>query len=149
MGFSTFIPSLLALASLAATAYTLYYLPLPPRSIIVDDQSASSGKGKGKGKARSVGGYGINTGTSIGGVDRKEVPWLSDEVQELLARYIVPANAGVCAFLTGLELVRGRQWREGMMIGGGYLPGLVLTVVLWARRELRVVDMSALQRLRS
>lgn len=80
---------------------------------------------------------------------RPEVPWVSDEVQELLAQYVIPANSAVCGLLALLELVQGRQWREGMMIGGGYLPGLVLTVVLWARRELRVVDMSELQQLRS
>ncbi|KAF2625400.1 hypothetical protein BU25DRAFT_412837 [Macroventuria anomochaeta] len=145
---STFLPSLLALASLAASAYTLYFLPLPPRSagIIVDGQIASAGKGKG----RAIGGYGLNTSTSSARQgERKDVPWLSDEVQELLAQYIVPANGVVCGLLVLLELIQGREWREGMMIGGGYLPGLVLTVVLWARRELRVVDMSELQQLRS
>lgn len=80
---------------------------------------------------------------------RKEVPWLSDEVQETLARYVVPANGAVCGLLAVLELVKGREWREGMMVGGGYLPGLVLTVVLWARRELRAVDLSELRQLRS
>jgi hypothetical protein len=35
-----------------------------------------------------------------------------------------------------------------MAIGGGYVPGLILTVVLWARRELRVVDLGELERLR-
>lgn len=67
----------------------------------------------------------------------------------MLARYIVPGNGVVCGLLAVAELVQGREWREGMMIGGGYLPGLVLTVILWARRELRVVDMSELQQLRS
>ncbi|KAH6639626.1 hypothetical protein C7974DRAFT_135583 [Boeremia exigua] len=148
LSFSTFAPSLLALASLAASAYTLYFLPLPPRSagIIVDGQTAS---GRGKGKGRSVGGYGLNTSTSARQTGRREVPGLSDEVQELLAQYCVPANGVLCALSVVLELVQGREWREGMMIGGGYLPGLVLTVVLWARRELRVLDLSELQQLRS
>ena len=145
----TLVPSLLALASLAATAYALYFLPLPPRSagIVVDGQNAPTGKGKGKG--RSVGGYGLGTRASARQAERKDVPWLSDEMQELLARYIVPANGVVCGVLAVAEMVQGREWREGMMIGGGYLPGLVLTVVLWARRELRVVDLSELQQLRS
>lgn len=77
------------------------------------------------------------------------VPWVSEEVQEVLARYIVPGNGAVCGLLAVAELFQGREWSEGMMIGGGYLPGLVLTVILWARRELRVVDMSELQQLRS
>lgn len=46
------------------------------------------------------------------------------------------------------ELAQGRTWSEGMMIGGGYVPGLILTVVLWARRELRVVDLGELEKLR-
>ena len=66
-------------------------------------------------------------------------------MQALLARYIVPVNGVVCGVLALLELLRGREWREGMRVGGGYLPGLVLSVVLWARRELRSVDMSGLQ----
>lgn len=79
---------------------------------------------------------------------RKEVPWLSDEAQGVFARYIVPGNGVVCGILAVGEMISGGEWREGMMVGGGYLPGLVLTVVLWARRELRVVDMSELQELR-
>ncbi|KZM25057.1 uncharacterized protein EKO05_0007569 [Ascochyta rabiei] len=132
LGASTLIPSFLALASLAASAYTLYVLPLAPTSpvIIVDGREVASGRGK-------------------AGVERKQVPWLSDEAQEVLAQYIVPANGAVCGLLAVAEVVQGRAWSEGMMVGGGYLPGLVLTVVLWARRELRVVDMSALQQLAS
>ncbi|KAJ8112969.1 hypothetical protein OPT61_g4791 [Boeremia exigua] len=144
-GLSTFAPSALALVSLAATAYTLYFLPLPARSVglIVDGERVSAGKGRG------VGGYALGTGASAQQGERREVPWLSEEIQELLARYIVPVNGGVCGLLAVLELFQGREWREGMMIGGGYLPGLVLTVLLWARRELRAVDMGELQRLRS
>ncbi|KAF3034007.1 hypothetical protein E8E11_002812 [Didymella keratinophila] len=148
----TFVPSLLALTSLAASAYTLYYLPLPPQSagILVDGHEISGQTGKGKGKRKAVGGYGLNTATALArNEERVHVPWLSEEVQEVLARYMVPGNGAVCGVLTVVELFQGREWREGMMIGGGYLPGLVLTVILWARRELRVVDMSELQQLRS
>ena len=130
------------------SAYILCFLPLPPRSvgIIVDGQKVG-GKAKGKGR---IGGYGLNTrGLNERQFEWREAPWLSDEVQESLARYAVPGNGVVCGLLALLELIQGREWREGMMIGGGYLPGLVLTVILWARRELRVVDMSELEKLRS
>lgn len=114
--------------------------------IIVDGQKVG-GKAKGKGR---IGGYGLNTrGLNERQFEWREAPWLSDEVQESLARYAVPGNGVVCGLLALLELIQGREWREGMMIGGGYLPGLVLTVILWARRELRVVDMSELEKLRS
>ena len=76
------------------------------------------------------------------------MPYVSDETADVLAKYIVPANAGVCAMLAVLELWRGRGWSEGVMVGGGYLPGFVLSVVLWARRELRVMDMSELEKLK-
>lgn len=96
-----------------------------------------------------MGGYGLNTRTPSSVQARRQVPWLSDELQDVLAQYIVPANGAVCGLLAMLELVQGREWREGMMIGGGFISGLVLTVVLWARRELRVVDMNELERLGS
>ena len=35
-----------------------------------------------------------------------------------------------------------------MVVGGGYVPGVVLGVILWARRELRAVDMVELERAR-
>jgi hypothetical protein len=50
--------------------------------------------------------------------------------------------------LAVLELWQGRTWSEGVMVGGGYLPGFMLSVVLWARRELRVVDMGELEKLK-
>lgn len=115
----------------------------------ISSEGQSATKGKGKGKRGHIGGYGLGTTTSEAWAERKKAPWLSDDVQDLLAQYAVPANAGVCGLLAVLELVQGRQWREGVMIGGGYLPGLVFAVVLWARRELRVVDLSELQDLRS
>lgn len=142
---STFLLGLLAITSFTASAYTLYFLPLPPQSagIIIDGLKAT------KGKRRSKGGYGLSTHTSsLQQDERKQVPWLSDEIQELLAQYIVLGNGVICGLLALAESVQGREWREGMMIGGGYLPGLVLTVVLWARRELRVVDMSELHQLK-
>lgn len=76
------------------------------------------------------------------------MPYISDETADHLAKYIVPANAGIAILLALLELVRGRSWSEGVVVGGGYLPGVVLSVVLWARRELRVMDMSELEKLK-
>lgn len=87
----------------------------------------------------------MNTHVARPRQERVRIPWVADEVQELLERYIVPGNAVVCGVLAVLEMMRGREWREGMMVGGGYVAGLVLVVVLWARRELRGVDMSELE----
>lgn len=47
-----------------------------------------------------------------------------------------------------MELYQGMTWSEGVVLGGGYLPGFVLGVVLWARRELRVVDLGELEKLK-
>lgn len=104
-----------------------------------------------KGKAINRGSYGYNvppTHEQAGPTGRKHVPYISDGVADLLARYIIPGNAVVCGILAVHELWQGRAWREGMMVGGGYLPGLILTTILWARRELRVVDLGELERLR-
>jgi hypothetical protein len=125
------VPSLLALVSLAASAYALYYLPLPPLNTLSDRQAPGGGRAPSSRTNEQA--------------ERREVLWLSDQSQVLLARYLVPANGVMCGVLALLELLRGREWREGMRVGGGYLPGLVLSVVLWARRELRGVDMSGLQ----
>lgn len=81
-------------------------------------------------------------------VERIPVPYVSEDVAEALARYAVPVNAALCVVLAVLELCRGRSWNQGMMIGGGYVPGFVMTVIMFARRELRVVDLGELERLR-
>jgi hypothetical protein len=73
---------------------------------------------------------------------------LSDEVTDLVAQWIVNVNGAICGILALLELWQGRTWSEGVMVGGGYLPGFVLSVVLWARRELRVVDIGELEKLK-
>jgi hypothetical protein len=33
------------------------------------------------------------------------------------------------------------------MIGGGFLPGVICLIILWARTELRIIDMDALERI--
>ena len=37
---------------------------------------------------------------------------------------------------------------DGLFVEAGYLPLLICLVVLWARTELRIIDMSALERLK-
>jgi hypothetical protein len=76
------------------------------------------------------------------------VPYLSEKAADMVAQYIVPANAGVCVLFAILELWQGRAWSEGLMTGGGYLPGLVLGTLLWARRELRTLDLGELEKLK-
>lgn len=81
-------------------------------------------------------------------VERRAVSYVSDEVAEMLAKYTVPVNAGLCVVLAVTEFFSGHEWSEGLAAGGGFLPGFVLSVVLWARRELRVVDMTELETLK-
>ncbi|KAF1921808.1 hypothetical protein BDU57DRAFT_467650 [Ampelomyces quisqualis] len=146
---STFAQSVLAITSFLASAYTLYFLPLPPQTIRVVESSDI--KGNANRKVGNGGGYAWNTpaqSSTVATLGRPSVPFLSDGGADLLARYIVAANGGVCAVLALLELWQGRSWSEGVMVGGGYLPGFVLSVVMWARRELRVVDLGELEKLK-
>jgi hypothetical protein len=139
--FSTLLPTLLAISSFLASAYTLYFLPLPPVKIsILNSEDLKKGTGNG-----------WNVPTHAQPDTRRErtrVPGLSDEVTDLVAQWIVGVNGAICGIMAVLELWQGRTWSEGVMVGGGYLPGFVLSVVLWARRELRVVDMGELEKLK-
>jgi hypothetical protein len=138
---SAFLPSLFAITSFLASAYTLYFLPLPPVKIGIINTSEL--------KTQKKGGYGWNVPASADAKHEcRPVPYLSDDIAELVGKYIVPANGAMCVLLALLELWQGRTWSEGMMVGGGYLPGFVLSVVLWARRELRVVDLGELEKLK-
>lgn len=107
---------------------------------------SSGGTRKGKGIARS------RDGSRAANEDSRAlrpVPcWLSEESAEVLSSYIVPVNAALCGILAVGELWKGRDWAEGFVVGGGHLPGLIFVIVLWARRELRVVDLGDLERLR-
>jgi hypothetical protein len=120
---------------------------LPPQKVgIINANELKSGVGQKKKKIR---GYGLNTGgESAMKAERRPVPGLSEEVTEVLAKYIVPANTGVCMMLVVLEFFSGHEWSESLTIGGGFLPGFILGVVLWARMELRVVDLGELEKLR-
>jgi len=137
----------MAIASFAASAYALYFLPLPPVKVGIINTSELRDGGEKKG----AGGYGFNTpaAPTPSTHARPSVPYVSDEVADALAKYIVPTNAGLCAILAFFEMWRGRSWSGSMGIGGGYLPGVVFGVVMWARRELRVMDMSELEKLKS
>ena len=77
------------------------------------------------------------------------MPWISEAAAEVVAEWIVLANAAVCGVLAVVEVLQGRSWGEGLIVGGGFLPGVIMGVVMLARRELREVDMSALERLHS
>lgn len=115
-------------------------MPLPPARYI----SKPNPTGKGKSIARDDSG----AKSAFSAPETKAVPYVSDEVAELLRKYIIPGNGAICVILCLVELGTGRTWSEGMMIGGGYVPGFIFSVVLWARRELRVVDLGELERLR-
>ncbi|KAL5402071.1 hypothetical protein PMIN03_010967 [Paraphaeosphaeria minitans] len=126
----------LAIPSLLASAYTLYFLPLPPVRISVSHVAGLQPLARAKPQP------------SAPKAERRPVPYISDATAEVVARYIVAANGVLCGVLAVAEMLQGRSWGAGMSVGGGYLPGLVFTVVLFARRELRAVDMSELERLR-
>ncbi|KAF1849831.1 uncharacterized protein K460DRAFT_399940 [Cucurbitaria berberidis CBS 394.84] len=152
---STIIPSVVAIASLLATAYTLYFLPLPPVEPDVDGSSANTKTGarssKGKEKAESARGYGSKVPPwekQAAKPGRRPVPYISDEVADLLAEYIVTVNRAVCGILALFETWQARAWSEGLMIGGGYLPGLICMIILYARTELRIIDVNGLERLK-
>jgi hypothetical protein len=138
---ATFLPSLSAIASLLASAYALYFLPLPPVKVGIINTSELKTRTK-------SGGYAWNTHTTTNRRERRPVPYMSDDVADVLAKYIVSANSAICVLLALFELWHMRTWSGGITVGGGYLPGFVLSVVLWARRELRVVDLGELEGLK-
>ncbi|CAO2658647.1 Nn.00g063700.m01.CDS01 [Neocucurbitaria sp. VM-36] len=146
---STIPPTLLAIASLLASAYTLYFLPLPP---VEPDMHDNTSDPKKKRTAESTRAYGSKVAPwekQAVKPGRRPVPYVSDEVADGLAEYIVMVNRAVCGALALVELWQGRGWSEGLMVGGGYLPGLICMIVLYARTELRIIDMDELERLRA
>ncbi|OCK83627.1 hypothetical protein K432DRAFT_423215 [Lepidopterella palustris CBS 459.81] len=121
------LPSLLAIASLATTAYILYYIPLPPASTPNQSRTAAA--------------------NGAGARARPAHLDITTDSEWLVKKYIVPVNAVLCAILAVQEWVNGRGWRVGMA-GGGYVPAFVFLVILFARTQLRPVDISELERLR-
>ncbi len=143
---STALPSLLAIASLLASAYTLYFLPLPPQQVSIIDTRRESKKPGAK-----LGSYSFSAPRDsqvAGSHQRPEVPYISSEVADWLAAYLTKGNIVVAGCLAVHEACWGSEWGHRFMIEGGYLPVLICFVVLWARRELRVIDMSGLERLK-
>ncbi|KAH7401643.1 hypothetical protein BKA66DRAFT_451118 [Pyrenochaeta sp. MPI-SDFR-AT-0127] len=145
----TALPSVLAIASLLASAYTLYFLPLPPQEVKVTDSKNTGGTIKGK-PANT-----FTRGTKVAPWEqqaakpgRRPVPYISTELADLLAENIVVANRAVGGVLALYELWQGGEWSEGFMVGGGYLPLLICMIVLWARTELRIIDMDTLKKLK-
>lgn len=146
------------MASLLATAYTLYFLPLPPTQMesidgvdITPSTLRQPSKAKGQGN-KPVGGYGIYPKTpsweqptekSV----RRPVPYISAEVADKIGDYIMPINRAVCGLLALYEVWLARDWSEGFMVGGGFLPGVICLVILWARTELRIIDMEVLDKI--
>jgi hypothetical protein len=150
-------PSVLTIASLLATAYTLYFLPLPPVKIKVtatgdaEEEERRARTKENETRKRRAMMKRTATGFSSRPAPQHEtppVPYISRETADVLKTYAVPVNGAICAVLAVWELIMRREWSQGIMIGGGYLPGLVFGVCMWARRELRVVDLGELERLR-
>lgn len=147
---STLLPSVLAITSLLASAYTLYFLPLPPQDGA--DAKAKAAGASGKGKPANT----FTRGAKVAPWEkeaqkqaRRPVPYISAELADLLADNIVVANRAVGGALALLELWQGAEWSEGFMVGGGYLPLLICMIVLWARTELRIIDMDSLKKLKA
>lgn len=142
---STFLPSLAAIASFLASAYTLYFLPLPPtKGAPIDDNAASARKTKNKtriGIYNKTPSWEKTTEKSV----RRPVPYLSESTADAIADNIVTVNRALCGILALSEVWIEREWSQGFMVGGGFLPGLICFVVLWARTELRIIDMDALE----
>jgi hypothetical protein len=136
---STFPHAVVAISSLLASAYVLYYLPLPPVRINIlhlDSKSNASPNPHPKPYPPPS-------------TSKRQRPYVQNEkTNELLGEYIVPVNAVLCGILALTELWKGEEWGKGMAVGGGYLPGLVFVVVMWARRELRPMDLGELERLK-
>lgn len=123
--------SLVAVASLLASAYTLYFLPLPPTKYEEEP------------KPRNTPSWEKPTEKSV----RRPVPYLSEQTADMIAEYIVPVNRAACGALALYETWLHRDWSEGLTVGGGYLPGLICFLILWARTELRIIDMDALEKM--
>lgn len=78
---------------------------------------------------------------------RRPVPWVSRATSDLLAKWVVVVNRAVCGLLALWEVWRGTKWSEALGVGGGFLPGVVCLLILYARTELRIIDMDALEQL--
>jgi hypothetical protein len=105
-------------------------------------------------RKKKMGGYGLNTTGKSPSWEkpteksvRRPVPYISSEMADMVGDYIVMVNRAVCGLLALYEVWLSRDWSEGFMIGGGFLPGVICMVILWARTELRIIDMNALEKM--
>jgi len=147
---STFLPAFLSIVSLLATAYALYYMPLPPVAADTTPTAAHPASSqKGKAILRDISGHRTTADLTHSTVASSPLStYVSSEYMSLLHQYIIPMNGAICILLALYELYLNRSWREGMQIGGGYVPSFILGAIIVARRELRVVDLGGLERLR-
>lgn len=134
---STVLPSLVSIASLLATAYTLYFLPLPPTEMEPIDGKPVRGSYKTppwekKASEKSV---------------RRPVPYISSQLADHLADYLVMVNRAVCGALALWEVWIGSDYSKALGVGGGFLPGVICMVIVYARTELRIIDMDSLEKL--
>lgn len=125
--FSEFLTAALALTSLAASAYTLYFVPLgnPPSSL---HGRVSIGEGSGPtvlDKLLRI--------LGTGGVDDGPVE-----------RFLPLLNMALC-LVVWLESLAAKAKVEGWE---GYLPAIVLVLVFVVRSQLAPVDVVGLERLR-
>ncbi|KAF2466988.1 uncharacterized protein BDR25DRAFT_235860 [Lindgomyces ingoldianus] len=144
----TCMSSLASVLCLLATAYILYFLPLPPVSAAAnpDPTLAPSSSTLGKGKSISRNSAGHKAFLDL--TEPSDLPYLSADQAALVRKFLIPVTGATCLLLAVYEMCHGRTWSDGMTIGGGYVPGFILSVVLWARRELRELDLGELERLR-
>lgn len=75
------------------------------------------------------------------------MPYISESTADAIADNIITVNRALCGMLALSEVWVERDWSQGFMVGGGFLPGLICFVVLWARTELRIIDMDVLEEL--
>ncbi|KAF2652484.1 hypothetical protein K491DRAFT_695564 [Lophiostoma macrostomum CBS 122681] len=151
----TLVPSALAAASLASSAYTLWFLPLPASSVpTTTTTSSSNNNNSSNSRTRNPRNPQANTISPSQSLfaapasSARPIPYIPPATADAIRAYIIPTNIILCIAMAVVELWARRPWSEGVTVGGGYLPGLVLGVVVWARRELRVVDLGELERLR-
>ncbi|KAF2204763.1 hypothetical protein GQ43DRAFT_408864 [Delitschia confertaspora ATCC 74209] len=145
----TLLPSVLGITSLLATAYILYYIPLPAISTdTTPTPSKPISKRKGKANMGKAPEHKTSSETNLFTPRSPLSTLLPHEQIDLLHQYLVPVNAALCLLSALYQFTQGGDWVSGVQIGGGYMPGLILGVILVARRELRVVDLSELERMR-
>ncbi|KAH9876329.1 hypothetical protein J1614_004208 [Plenodomus biglobosus] len=136
---STVFPSLISIASLLATAYTLYFLPLAPTEMEpINGQPVPSAPSR---PARRTPPW-EKPGEKPG---QRPVPWISSELADFLAQWIVLVNRAVCGIFALYEVWLGSEWMQRFSIGGGFLPLVICMVILYARTELRIIDVEQLR----